>query len=300
MKTTPRSRAGKAARLAAIVAAAMPAAGCGSASERAAAAAPERIVSLAPSLTEILCAIGAGDRLVGRSSACDFPPEIVARVPVAGDFGRPSLERLLALRPTLVLSVDLEDNTLPESLQRIGVRLEIVPCRTLDDVPRAIRRVGALAGRPEAAEALAAAMERGIAERRAEVADGAAPTVYVELWHDPILTVGATSYISEVIRLAGGRNLGDVVMREYFEPSPEWVLQADPDIVLCPGMGEAHDVIRRMAERPGWSGLRALRAGRVIAEVPADLLLRPGPRLLEAVDALSAALRRAGRGNDSP
>lgn len=252
----------------------------------------ERIVSLAPNLTEILCAIGGADRLVGRSSACDEPADIVARVPVAGDFGRPSMERLLALRPTLVLFVDLEDKTLPETLRRLGVRHAHIPCKTLDDIPAAIREVGRLAARMEAAEALADTLERGIAERRAAAAARASPpVVFAELWHDPILTVGRGSFISEMIRLAGGRNLGDRVDREYFEVSPEWVLAENPDVLLSLGMAGPDDFRGRLAARPGWRDLKAVKEGRVIADVPPDRLLRPGPRVLEAVDLLRDRLR---------
>lgn len=250
-----------------------------------------RVVSLAPNLTEIICAIGAESALVGRSSACDYPPAIVARVPVAGDFGRPSLERLLALRPTLVLASDLEDKTLPEQLRRYGVPLEVIPCRTLDDIPAAIRRVGQLTGRSDSAEALAARFERNLEElRRQAAAMPAPPTVYAELWHDPPLTVGAGSFISEIIRLAGGRNLGDIVSREYFQVSPEWVLAADPDVILNLGMGEAKDFESRLLARPGFDRLRAVRERRIITDMPADLLLRPGPRSLEAVGELRRRL----------
>ncbi len=251
-----------------------------------------RIVSLAPNLTEILGAIGAGDRLVGRSSACDMPAEVVARAPIVGDFGRPSLERLLAARPTLVLFVDLEDKTLPATLERLGIRHAEVPCRNLDDIPAAVRAVGRLAGRREAAEALAGALERGIAERRAAAAARAAPpVVYAELWHDPILTVGRGSFISEIIRLAGARNLGDRVEREYFEVSPEWVLSENPDVLLSLGMGGSDDFRARLHARSGWRDLEAVKAGRVIADLPANLLLRPGPRILEAADLLRDRLR---------
>jgi len=260
----------------------------------------ERIVSLAPSLTEIVCAIGAADLLVGRSSACDFPPDVVARLPVVGDFGRPATERLLALRPTLVLASDLEDKTLPDGLRRVGVRLEVVPCRTLEDIPRAVRAVGALCGRARDSDELADRIAQGLAERRAAAeAARTPPVVYAELWHDPILTVGAGSFISEMIRLAGGRNLGDSVPREYFEASPEWVLAADPDVVLGLGMEGAGDFEARLRARPGFAELRAVRARRIVTGIPADLLLRPGPRVLEAVDALKQRLEQIG-GNRVP
>lgn len=250
-----------------------------------------RVVSLAPNITEIICAIGAESVLVGRSSACDYPPEIVARVPVAGDFGRPAMERLLALRPTLVLAADLEDKTLPEQLRRFGVPLEVVPCRSLDDITLAIRRVGRLTGRSESAEILAARFDRDLQElRRQAGAVTEPPTVYAELWHDPPLTIGGASFISEIIRLAGGRNLGDVVSREYFEVSPEWVLAADPDVILNLGMGKAGDFEAVLLARPGFDHLRAVKNRRIIADVPADLLLRPGPRSLEAVRELRRRL----------
>lgn len=256
-----------------------------------------RVVSLAPNLTEIICAIGAESALVGRSSACNYPSDIVARVPVAGDFGRPALERLLALRPTLVLAADLEDKTLPEQLRRYGAPLEVIACRNLDDIPAAIRRVGKLTGRPDSAEDLAARFERNLEElRRQADAVPAPPTVYAELWHDPPLTVGAGSFISEIIRLAGGRNLGDIVSREYFEVSPEWVLAADPDVILNLGMGQTKDFESKLLARPGFDRLRALRARRIITDVPADLLLRPGPRSLEAVGELRRRLAAVGGG----
>lgn len=250
----------------------------------------ERVVSLAPNLTEIVCAVGAAGLLVGRSSACDYPPEIVARLPVAGDFGRPATERLLALRPTLVLAADLEDKTLPEGLRRAGIRFEVVNCRTLDDIPCAIREVGRLCGREAEAEALAGRIERGIAERRSAAAAPARPVVYAELWHDPILTVGAGSFISEMIGLAGGRNLGDTVAREYFEASPEWVLAANPDVILGLGMDGVADLEARLRARPGFAALRAVRERRMVTGIPPDLLLRPGPRVLEATDELKRRL----------
>jgi len=112
--------------------------------EREIATTGERVVSLAPSVTEIVCAVGGAGLLVGRTSACDYPPEIVSKVPIIGGFGAPSLERLIAIRPTLVLDVDLADDTLAAQLQAAGLRRERVRCRGLADIPDALLQVGAL------------------------------------------------------------------------------------------------------------------------------------------------------------
>ncbi|NTW11194.1 MAG: ABC transporter substrate-binding protein, partial [Chlorobiaceae bacterium] len=103
------------------------------------------VVSLAPSLTEMMFAIGAGDQLVGRTSACDWPKE-AAKVPVAGAFGRPSLEVLAALHPDLVIDVDLEEQHAGEKITAMGIRKETIRCRTPDDIPSALRLLGKLTG----------------------------------------------------------------------------------------------------------------------------------------------------------
>ncbi|MFH1969158.1 MAG: ABC transporter substrate-binding protein [Verrucomicrobiota bacterium] len=105
----------------------------------------DRIVSLAPNLTEIVCAVGAGGALVGRTSVCDYPPEIIKSVPVIGGFGAPSMDRLLKTRPTLILDVALEDETVANLMTQLGVRRVRVPCATLADIPTAVLTVGRLA-----------------------------------------------------------------------------------------------------------------------------------------------------------
>jgi len=315
--------------------------------------APEglRIVSLAPNLTEIVCALGAGSALVGRTSVCDYPPEIVRAVPVIGGFGAPSLDRLLKTRPTLVLDVALEDEAVAKLMAQMGVHRVRVPCTRLDDIPAAVLTIGRLAQRESAALALAERIRREVAERRAALEKRRAsgltpPSVFVEIWGDPLMTVGGNSFVSELVALAGGKNLGDEVTgKDYFPVSSEWVIARNPDIILClymaAGSGGTWSVERKalsdeymanaelrttnevpppsaaseatgkqralplhaprstlhaLAGRTGWDRIKAVREGRVYGGFDNNLMLRPGPRVLEGIAALQACIQKTGTG----
>jgi iron complex transport system substrate-binding protein len=252
-------------------------------------AAPSRIVSLAPNLTEIVFALGAGDRLVGRTSACTWPEPALA-VPVIGGFGRPSLERLLEAKPDLILDVDLEDEQLGAAMARSGLRRERIACGTLDEIAPAVRRVGELLGTREAAEELAGRIERDLTVRRARAGAGPRPRVYLEIWPDPPMTAGSRAFVSEMVELAGGANVG-VEKREYYTLSSETILQRDPEVILALYPAQADSVLARFKARPGWSQVSALRSDRVVCGLDLDLILRPGPRVGEGLDGLEAALR---------
>jgi len=329
----------------------------------------DRIVSLAPNLTEIVCAIGAGGALVGRTSVCDYPPEIIKSVPVIGGFGAPSLDRLLKTRPTLILDVALEDETVANLMTQLGVRRVRVPCATLDDIPTAVLTVGRLAHREQAAQSLAGRISREVSERRAALAGnnqasqqpdrcpssvvrrlssaGTPPTVFVEIWGDPLMTVGRNSFVAELVALAGGRNLGnEVTDKDYFPVSSEWVIARNPDIILCLYMTEGDgrrttacpqkpwrrrddrrqttdgrrqttenqppssagalrpgesEIGNRIAGRTGWAQIKAVRNGRVYGGFDNNLILRPGPRVLEGLAALQACIQKSeGRSQENP
>jgi len=268
-------------------------AGCREAVKPPASAGELRVVSLAPNLTEMIFAIGAGDRLVGRTSACNYPPEAAA-VPVVGGFGNPSLETLVALAPTLILDVDLADVAAAHKLEQLGLRRENVRCLGIDDVPEALRFLGQRLDRVTPAAELAEQFQREITLLRAQAATvTGAPSVLIEIWGDPVTTVGGNSYLSELVELAGGRNVAADVEKEYFQVAPEWVVQRDPEIILCLYMSEAGDARGAVLKRPGWEGIRAVKSGRVYDGFNNDLILRPGPRLLDGIAALRARIAEA-------
>lgn len=245
-----------------------------------------RVVSLAPSLTEMVCAVGGMDTLVGRTSACDYPPEVSA-IKVIGGFGAPSMELLTAASPTVVIEIDLDDQTVGRKIRNAGLRLEHVTCRRLDDIPTAIETVGTLIDRREQALALADDLKQKIAALRVRAgSETNRPSVYVEIWHDPLMTAGTNAFLSELVYLAGGRNIGDDVAKDYFQVSPEWVVAKDPDIILCLYLSKQGSAKAAVMNRNGWASVKAVHRGTVYDGLNNDLILRPGPRVLQSIESL--------------
>ncbi len=255
-----------------------------------------RVACLAPNLMEIVAAVGAADCLVGRCSACNFPPDTVGKVPVVGDFGKPSVELLAAAKPDVVLEVDLEDDSFRDKMQTLGIRVEHIECKKLDDIPDACMKIGGFTGRPVEARELAGRLRLGIAELRSRMKpENERPLVYAEIWHDPLTTAGRASFVSELIALAGGRNAGDEFEQDYFTASPEWVVSANPDIILDLRMrSDEQDLRQQFLQRRGWQNVKAVSSNRIYGNLNTDVIFRPGPRVLEGIEELRKCIERNG------
>ncbi len=242
-----------------------------------------RIVSLAPSLTEMIFAIGAGDELVGRTSACDWPAA-AARVPVTGAFGRPSLELLASIHPDLVVDVDLADKEMGKKISALGIQRESITCKSPDDIPAALRRLGKLTGHTREADSLALSISNGLATfKKKTESQKRKKTVYLEIWDDPFWTGGKGSYTSALIAYAGGENIGDVVEKDYFEISQEWVIKKSPEVIACMYMARESSAVDKVMNRPGWSSVAAVKNHRVYDRFDNSLFLRAGPRVLDGI-----------------
>ena len=247
---------------------------------------PQRIVSIAPSNTEILYALGLGNRVVGVDAISDYPAE-ATRKPRVGDYLEPDLEGVLATDPELVLATEFHLDTVIPELETLGVPAIVIEPANLDEVFASIAQVGAIAGEPARAEALVCELRARVDAVAAAVA-GAPPTsVFVEL--DPSLyTVGPGTFIADVIARAGGANIAAGAAEPWPQLSAEAVAVANPDVILLTDEGGGVTP-EQVAARPGWDGIAAVQAGRVVAIDP-DLVARPGPRVVDGLEAVAAAL----------
>ncbi len=251
-----------------------------------------RVVSLSPSLTELVFALGFGDRLIGRSSACDYPPE-AARAPVVGDFGRANLEVLESLKPDLVVATDLEKPGIAKRLDDMGIAAKVLPCEGWDQLMQAAREISASLGDPGAGDRWVQSMQerRSALEKRVgeHFATTPRPRVYIEVWGDPPTTAGGVSFLHDVVTLAGGVNVAASLAQKYPHVGSEWVVRANPDVILLAymmGTASPGDV----GKRPGWGQIRAVQTGSICSSIPPDLLLRPGPRIIDGAEALAGWL----------
>lgn len=247
-----------------------------------------RVVSLVPSATETLLALGARERVVGRTRY-DTDPRI-ADVPSVGGGLDPSVETLLSLRPDLVISWDAGKSPgLRERLEQAGIAVFEVETTDTADVFRNIERLGSLIGRRPASDSLAAAIRLDLRAVRAAVAGRRRPSVLYVVWSDPPTTAGPNTFITQVIGLAGGRTIFPDLRADWPQVSMEEIVRRQPELVLLPVGENRRHSLRRLLDAPGWRELEAVREGRIV-EVPADLLSRPGPHLAQAARAMRAAL----------
>jgi iron complex transport system substrate-binding protein len=252
-----------------------------------------RVVSISPSMTEAVFAIGAGPVLVGRSRFCDHPSE-AARLPVVGGFADPSLEAIVALRPTLVVSArGPAGAALARALEGHGVPVYAPETESIAQIEAALAELGRLLSCDEGARAAVAAIEASRREVAAAVAGR--PRVRAAFLFDiaPIFAAGPGSFADELLREAGGANVV-TAGGAYPTLDIERLLALDPEVILD-GSADEHGP-SRVAERrgdPGWSRLRALREGKV-RPLSASVVLRPGPRVGLGLRAVARALHGDG------
>lgn len=249
-----------------------------------------RIVSLAPHVTENLYAAGAGDRLVGVVDYSDHPVA-AQRLPRVGGYDQPDLEAIVALRPDLVVA--WYSGTPPavvRRLQALGLVVYQSQPNTLEDIPASIENLGRLAGSESAAQRSAADFRARLAHLSANYAKRPGVPVFYQVWHRPLMTVGGSQIISEAIRLCGGNNLFADLPGLSPVISVEAVLAKNPEAIVASGMGRTDPV--GLSEWQRWPSLTANRRGNLFF-VPADLMQRPTPRLLDGMATLCGHLDSA-------
>lgn len=241
----------------------------------------ERIVSLAPSITEILFALGAGDRVIGVTSYCDYPPEARLKESV-GDTLKPSVERIVALRADLVIiSTASQVEAFVQKLEELGIPVYVSDPRSLDGVLESIDRMGQLIGAPLRARQLTGELRNRIASVESLVKGTSPTSVLVILGTEPLITAGAASFINDLVTRAGGRSVSADVSGDYPQYSLETAVAKQPQVILLQAGGSV--LPERLKETP------AAIAGRVY-RLDDDLLLRPGPRVVDGLEQMAARL----------
>jgi iron complex transport system substrate-binding protein len=247
-----------------------------------------RIASLIPATTELLFAIGAGDAVVGRTTWCDYPPA-ASRVTNLGDGIAPSLEAILAIRPDLVLLYNSAQNAgAAARLRRLGVPTLLLNTDALADVGRVARLLGRVTGRERRADSVVATFERSLAAASPPAA-ARRPRVLLLVWEQPPMTIGRGSFLSDLVRRAGGVNLFDDVGKSSGTISIEAVAARDPDLILTTAEGPT-----AFATRPEWQVVRAVRERRFL-QVNGSEFNRPSPRAPTAVRILARRMAELAR-----
>lgn len=253
------------------------------------AAPPKAIVSLAPSTTEILFAIGAGAQVVAREDFTNYPEEAAKLPSVGGMSGPISVEQIVAFKPDLVIVAPISPAELIKSIQDLKIPVLMLPNpKSLADMYDLLTLAARVTGHEDKAAALVESLktrEQKVAAVVAKVTEK--PTVFYELdGTDPAKpwTTGPGTFIDLLINMAGGQNVGAKLDGEWAQMSQEELLVEDPDFIL---LGDANFgmTVEQVAARPGWNALSAVKNGKVVP-VNDDLFSRPGPRLLDGLETL--------------
>lgn len=252
-----------------------------------------RVVSLSPAITEILFAAGAGQAVVGVTTYCNYPLAAVSIAKIGGfSASTVSIETVLSLRPDLVLGDLAAHRQLAVEFERAGLRFAALESTDFQSVYAALDLVGRVAGDGGTASALVASMKARVEKIRARtsaIPADSRPVVFWETWDEPLMSAGPRTFTGQIIEAAGGRNC-------YADSTADWpvigfetLLARDPDWIMS---SESHGdavTLERLARRPGWASLKAVKEKRV-ALLDADIVSRAGPRFVEALELMSRTL----------
>ncbi|MFB9329790.1 ABC transporter substrate-binding protein [Paenibacillus aurantiacus] len=242
--------------------------------------APEKVVTLVPSETEIMFAIGAGDAVVGVDDNSNYPAEVASKAKVGGM--EANIEAIVALKPDLVLASSSMNAPAVEKLRGLNLTVLATDPKTYDEVISKIGQIGAIMNKPSEALEVANHMKDVRQQVQDAVKDAVKPKVYLEF--SPGWTVGKGEFLDEIITLAGGTNIAD--QASWYEIDPEKVIEQNPDVIVYASInvkeGEKNPILDAIEKRPGWGSIAAIQ-NKKLYEVDQDPLVRVGPRLAEGL-----------------
>ncbi|MCG3162867.1 MAG: Vitamin B12-binding protein [Acidobacteria bacterium] len=252
------------------------------------AANPQRIISLAPNVTEILFALGLENRIVGVTSYCDYPEAAKAKEKV-GDTIHPNLERIIALKPDLVaVSTSSQLENLTRQLDQLAIPVYVLNPRTTREVTASIRNLGEVTGTSTRAAQIANEMGSRISAVEQRVKDLPRPRVLYVLQTGPLITAGRNTFINDLINIAGGKSISGDETADYPQFSRETVIARAPEALVAPA-SHGTELVKESDLRRDFATTPAIRSNRIVWVNP-DLVDRPGPRIVEGLEQLAKGL----------
>jgi iron complex transport system substrate-binding protein len=243
-----------------------------------------RIISLAPSTTEILFALGLDEEIVGVSKFCNYPPKALSKEKV-GTFSQPNIEKILSLKPDIIFCTGLEQASLAENLKKLKLNVIVSDPSNISSLLASIAEIGKLTNKESQAGVLIVHMQESINETKLlvkKIPKEKKQKVFIEIWHNPLSTASKGSFINELIELAGGDNIAYDLKSAYGSFSPELVIKRNPDCIILAYMGKDNSG-EELRARAGWGKITAVKNNRVYGDIDPDILLRPGPRITEGL-----------------
>ena len=249
---------------------------------------PKRIVSLAPANTEILCEVGAINQIAARTDFCTYPPEVNS-IPSTGGFSGDtiSLEKILSFNPDFIYATKAAHEQLLEPLKNSGVQIYFSEAATISDICNEIEYIGTVTGNAKTGTDKANELRTMVTDSINRTSSVPKTTVYYEVWNKPLITIGKTVFITEIIEAAGGKNIFDDVSEEYPIISEEMIIARNPEVIIVPEENgfSKEDIINRS----GWQNIPAVKNNRIYI-IPSDCISRPGPRIKEALQLINKIL----------
>lgn len=245
---------------------------------------PQRIISLAPANTEILYALNLGDKIVGVSSYCNYPPQVKEKEKV-GDFSNPNIEKIAALKPDLILATGLEQDPAVKQLKQLGFTVEVIDPQNFSQLFDSITRIGELTGTGTYAFLLNQSMKSRIGKLMQTIAANVSkpPKIFIEISLQPLMTASSRTFLDEMINMLRAINIAGNLARPYCRISEEFVIKQNPDCIIL----TSPKAKEFFAAKEAWQQVKAVKNNKLIDTINPDLLIRPGPRLIDGLEQLA-------------
>lgn len=252
---------------------------------------PQRVISVAPKNTEVVYAIGLEDHLVGVTTFCNYPPA-AEKLDKIGGFTAQTInqETIVALNPDLILCSDRMHEPLIPQWENLGIPVFVLGAESLEQMYHEMRLLGRILGNSDPAEKLIASLQERVDQVRAGVSQIPAakrPKVFYQVWDEPLMGAGPSSFIGEILDLTGGKNILNDVKEPYPYVAHEVVVKRNPSVVFAPTTHSQEVNLEKIAHQPGWEGIDASRKKQIFL-LNGDQVSRRGPRMIDALEKMVA------------